>query len=166
LSEKYQKMVTTIKAFQELKLQELYGILRLRAEVFVVEQACIYNDLDGLDINAVHIWISDSKSVIATARILPAGTRFPQVSIGRVVVHPHHRGKELGKLIMRKSMEYAQKSLKAEEIKISAQLYLKEFYESLGFKMATSIYDEDGIPHIGMVWYSQNKTNAEMEQNS
>ncbi len=141
-----------IRKYEEIAVDELYDILQLRSEVFVVEQACVYNDLDGLDKMAAHLWISDGGAVIATARILPAGVRFPQVSIGRVVVHPKYRGRETGKLIMRRAITYAQETFLAAEIKVSAQLYLKKFYEELGFRVVTEVYDEDGIPHIGMFW--------------
>ncbi len=144
------KLEIFIKKYEELAVDELYDILQLRSEVFVVEQACVYNDLDGLDKKAAHIWISEGRKIIATARILPAGVRFHQVSIGRVVVHPKYRGREIGKLIMRRAITYAQESMLAKEIKVSAQLYLKKFYEELGFRVATEVYDEDGIPHIGM----------------
>lgn len=144
-------MDITIKPFDELGIHELYGILKLRSEVFVVEQTCIYNDLDDLDQQAWHLILKKDNRMAGTARILPGGTRFPQVSIGRVVVSPHFRRQNLGRLVMQEAMKFAFNHFGATEIKISAQLYLERFYEDLGFKRITEIYDEDGIPHIGML---------------
>ena len=141
-----------IKPFSDLTLSELYEILRLRSEIFVVEQNCVYNDLDGLDIQAFHVIITTGGTIIATARILPSGSRFPQVSIGRVVVHRDYRGRDFGRIVMRNAIQFAISKWSPAEIKISAQLYLKKFYEDLGFTTATEIYDEDGIPHIGMIY--------------
>ncbi len=145
-------METVIKKYTELNVDELHDMLQLRSEVFVVEQICVYNDLDGWDKYATHIYLYDEGLIVAYARILPAETRFPQVSIGRVVVHPAYRKREYGKLIMKKAMAYVSDVWKASEIKISAQLHLQKFYEDMGFKAATEIYDEDGIPHVGMIF--------------
>lgn len=144
-------MYISIKPFDELGTHELYGLLQLRSEVFVVEQTCIYNDLDDLDQLAWHLILKKDNRVAGTARILPGGTRFPQVSIGRVVVSPHFRRRNFGKLVMQEAMKFAFSHFAASEIKISAQLYLERFYEDLGFRRITEIYDEDGIPHIGML---------------
>ena len=144
-------MYISIKPFDELGTHELYGLLQLRSEVFVVEQTCIYNDLDDLDQLAWHLILKKDNRVAGTARILPGGTRFPQVSIGRLVVSPHFRVHILGKLVMQEAMKFAFSHFAASEIKISAQLYLERFYEDLGFRRITEIYDEDGIPHIGML---------------
>jgi ElaA protein len=145
-------MEIIIKPYSELNVDELHDMLQLRSEVFVVEQTCVYNDLDGWDKHATHIFIYEDELIVAYARILPAGTRFPQTSIGRVVVNPGFRKRDFGKLIMTKALDFAVQVWNAQEIKISAQLYLKKFYEDLGFKTATEIYDEDGIPHIGMIY--------------
>lgn len=145
-------MEISIRKFSALTTGQLYDILQLRSEIFVVEQQCIYNDLDGLDKDATHMIIQEFGLTIATARILPAGIRFPQVSIGRVVVHQAYRGRDYGKILMRRAIQYATEAWNAVEIKISAQLYLKKFYEELGFMQVTDVYDEDGIPHIGMIW--------------
>lgn len=144
-------MDISIKPFDELDIHELYSLLQLRSEVFVVEQTCIYNDLDDLDQLAWHLILKKDNRVAGTARILPGGTRFPQVSIGRVVVSPHFRRRNFGKLVMQEAMKFAFSHFTASEIKISAQLYLEKFYEDLGFRRITEIYDEDGIPHIGML---------------
>ncbi|HAX95509.1 MAG TPA: GNAT family N-acetyltransferase [Prolixibacteraceae bacterium] len=144
-------MKISIKPFDKLGIHELYSILQLRSEVFVVEQSCIYNDLDDLDQQAYHLILTKGSRIAGTARILPGGSRFPQVSIGRVVVSPHFRRQNLGKLVMQEAMKFAYTHFEASEIKISAQLYLERFYEDLGFKRITEVYDEDGIPHIGML---------------
>lgn len=145
-------MKIIIKPYSKLDVDELHDMLQLRSEVFVVEQTCVYNDLDGWDKHATHIFIYEDELIVAYARILPAGTKFPQTSIGRVVVNPGFRKRDFGKLIMTKALDFAIQEWSAKEIKISAQLYLKKFYEDLGFKTVTEIYDEDGIPHIGMIY--------------
>lgn len=144
-------MELMIKPFDKLSIHELYALLQLRSEVFVVEQTCVYNDLDDLDQQAWHLILTKDNRVAGTARILPGGTRFPQVSIGRVVVSPHFRRQNLGKLVMQEAMNFAFSHFAAREIKISAQLYLEKFYADLGFNRITEVYDEDGIPHIGML---------------
>lgn len=145
-------MEIIIKPYSELNVDELHDMLQLRSEVFVVEQTCVYNDLDGWDKRATHIFIYEDELIVAYARILPAGTKYAQISIGRVVVNPGFRKRDFGKLIMTKAVHFAIQEWNAKEIKISAQLYLKKFYEDLGFKSVTEIYDEDGIPHIGMIY--------------
>lgn len=145
-------MEIIIKPYSELNVDELHDMLQLRSEVFVVEQTCVYNDLDGWDKHATHIFLYEDELILAYARILPAETKFTQTSIGRVVVNPGFRKRDFGKLIMTRAIEFAIQEWKAKEIKISAQLYLKKFYEDLGFTTVTDIYDEDGIPHIGMIY--------------
>jgi ElaA protein len=145
-------MEIIIKPYSDLNVDELHDMLQLRSEVFVVEQTCVYNDLDGWDKHATHIFLYEDELILAYARILPARTKFPQISIGRVVVNPGFRKRDFGKYIMARAVEFAIQEWKAKEIKISAQLYLKKFYEDLGFKTVTDIYDEDGIPHIGMIY--------------
>jgi ElaA protein len=141
----------SITSFQHLTVNQLYDILQLRSEIFVVEQNCVYNDLDGLDKEAYHLLMEFDNRPIGTARILPGGSRFAQVSIGRVVVHKEFRGRNYGKILMKTAIGHAREKWDNPEIKISAQLYLKKFYEDLGFRKVTDIYDEDGIPHIGMI---------------
>ncbi len=145
------------KQFSQLTSIELYSILRLRAEIFVVEQNCIYNDLDGLDIGATHQLLKKEGEIIAYSRLLKPGTRFPGYSIGRVVVKRTDRGKKLGFLLMEKAKEFVVNEWGANTIKISAQKYLRSFYERLGFEVVTDEYLEDGIPHLGMVFDSNNR---------
>jgi ElaA protein len=140
------------KTFQELSVNELYDILKLRAEIFVVEQDCVYNDLDDFDKEAVHVFYVENHEIVATARLLQPGTRFADFSIGRVIVKKDKRGTGLGKELMNAAINYSITNWKAEKIKISAQQYLQRFYEELDFKVITEMYLEDGIPHVGMVY--------------
>ncbi len=140
------------KFFAELSNDEMYDILQLRAEIFVVEQNCVYNDLDGLDNLAVHQFLKKNGKIVAYSRILKPGTRFPECSIGRVVVKHSERRTGLGIEMMNEAMKYILNEWKATCIKVSAQKYLRKFYENLGFKVITDEYLEDGIPHFGMLF--------------
>ena len=140
------------KHFYELSHDELYDILQLRSEIFVVEQQCIYNDLDGLDKEAVHQFFKKEGKIIACSRLLHPGTRFPEFSIGRVVVKHSERNTGLGKAMMEEAKNFMTNEWKATRIKISAQKYLQKFYENLGFQVVTAEYPEDGIPHVGMLF--------------
>lgn len=143
------------KHFNQLTTQELYDLLRLRAEIFVVEQTCIYNDLDGLDKDAVHMIIKKDDEIVGCSRLLQPGMRFPDFSIGRVVVKKNMRGTGLGKKIMEEAKKYMIEKWNAQNINVSAQKYLQKFYEDLGFSVATKEYLEDRIPHVGMVLKSR-----------
>jgi len=138
------------KKFNELTLNELYDLLKLRSEIFVVEQNCVYNDLDDLDKKAIHMFCKKENEIIAYSRLLKPGTRFHEYSIGRVVVNPEERGKKLGINMMEKAKQFIFNEWNAAIIKVSAQKYLQKFYENLGFKVVTDEYLEDGIPHVGM----------------
>ena len=140
------------KPFDALTLNELYNILQLRAEIFVVEQDCIYNDLDGLDRVAIHQFLKKEGEIIAYSRLLKPGTRFSEYSIGRVVVKQSARGNRLGIEMMNEAKNFIINQWKATKIKVSAQKYLRKFYEDLGFEIVTEEYLEDGIPHFGMVF--------------
>lgn len=139
------------KHFSELTNEELYGIMQLRAEVFVVEQNCVYNDLDGHDKEAIHQFLRKDGVVLACSRLLKPGSRFSDYSIGRVVVKESERGTGLGIQMMEEAKDFMLKQWNAEKIKISAQKYLQKFYEELGFVVITEEYLEDGIPHFGML---------------
>lgn len=145
-------MCFEFKKFSDLSLNELYDILQLRSEIFVVEQNCVYNDLDGLDKDSVHQFMRKDGEIIAYSRLLKPGTRFSEYSIGRVVVKQSERGTGLGFEMMEKAKRYLVNELGATKIKISAQSYLQQFYESLGFEIVTEMYLEDGIPHFGMLY--------------
>ncbi len=140
------------KTFNELTQHELYDILTLRAEVFVVEQNCIYNDLDGKDEYAIHLLVSSREVLVAYLRILPAKTRFEEVSLGRVVVNKNYRKKEFGKRIMRTALREVEKRYGKVDVRISAQKYLMRFYKEFGFKVDSEDYLEDGIPHVEMIY--------------
>jgi ElaA protein len=138
------------KPFDDLLPNELYAILQLRNEVFVVEQNCIFQDADDKDQLSWHVmaWIDDRLA--AYARLVPAGISFTEMSIGRVAVIPKMRKSGLGKLLMVKSIEMIHALWGKQPIRISAQLYLKRFYESFGFQQCSDIYIEDNIEHILM----------------
>ena len=144
-------MNITIKKFEELSLDELYGILQLRAEVFVVEQDCAYQDLDGKDQKALHVIGTKNNDVVAYTRIFKAGDYFKEASIGRVVVKDSERKYRYGYEIMNASIKVVHEHLNETKIHLSAQSYLKKFYNSLGFIQVGEGYLEDGIPHIGML---------------
>ena len=140
------------KHFSELSVNELYEILQLRSEIFVVEQHCVYNDLYGLDTDAIHQFLKKENKIVAYSRLLKPGTRFPEYSIGRVVVKETERGTGLGIQMMEEAKAFILKNWNAQKIKVSAQKYLRKFYENIGFKIVTDEYMEDGIPHYGLVF--------------
>ena len=142
-------MKTVIKSFNEFSIEELYAVLRLRSEVFVVEQTCVYQDMDGKDQKATHILGYEKDQLVAYTRFFKPGDYFEQASIGRVVVSPSQRGKSYGKEIMLTSLAFA-KAEHFPSIKISAQCYLDKFYTDLGFISTGEKYLEDGIPHQAM----------------
>ena len=139
-----------IKTYSSLHTDELYALLQLRSEIFVVEQECVYQDMDGKDQDALHVmgWIGDE--LVGYTRIFAPGDYFEQASIGRVAVKRNHRGRGLGMLLMKASMEAARSRFCTSLIVLSAQSYLKRFYEDLGFTAEGEEYLEDGIPHIRM----------------
>ena len=141
-----------IKAFDQLSLQELYTILTLRTNVFVVEQACPYPEVDGKDPNCLHLLGTINGELVAYLRILPAALRYDEVSIGRVVIKPSHRGKGLGRLMMEQAIHCITNEWKESQIKIGAQAYLEKFYQSLGFEPVSEVYLEDDIQHLDMLY--------------
>ncbi|MBL1408443.1 GNAT family N-acetyltransferase [Sphingobacterium faecale] len=140
-----------IKAFEELTNVELYEILRLRSEVFVVEQTCIYQDIDGKDLSCHHVMLYMGDMLAAYSRVVPAGLSYTEISLGRVLVNPDFRGQGLGKLIVQETIEACYAILGKADIKIGAQYHLLAMYQSLGFKPEGQPYDEDGIEHIDML---------------
>jgi ElaA protein len=139
--------------FDQLSLDQLYAIMALRQEVFVVEQNCPYLDADGKDMDAHHLMGIDEKGqLLAYTRLLPKGISYEKyVSIGRVVTSPKARGTGLGKQLMEESIKQAGQIFPPADLKISAQCYLIKFYESLGFQSIGESYLEDDIPHIAMI---------------
>ncbi len=141
----------TYKSFDQLNIAELYSILQLRNEVFVVEQNCVYQDIDNKDLRCFHLMAFDGDVLAAYSRILPPGVSFEEASIGRVITSPNYRGKGIGVTLLEKGIKEAKTTFKVNKIRIGAQLYLKKFYESFGFVQTSEIYLEDGIEHIDML---------------
>ena len=146
-------MNTVIKNFSKLSTEEIYNILKLRSEVFVVEQNCVYQDIDEKDQKATHLFIEKNNEIIAYTRIFKKGDYYEEnPSIGRVVVSKKERGKNLGKEIMLNSIEFVKKELEGRKIELSAQKYLDKFYKDLDFYSEGEDYLEDGIPHQRMFY--------------
>ena len=144
-------MNITIKTFEALTNQELYSILQLRAEVFVVEQDCVYQDVDGRDQNAWHVLGFVGDDLAAYARLLKPGAQHAEPAIGRVVSSPKYRGKAYGKQIFAASILEAQRLFPKQALRIMAQCYLIKFYQAFGFVAEGDEFLEDGIPHVEMV---------------
>ena len=143
-------MVIKEKRFGELRVEELYEILKLRSEVFVVEQNCVYQDLDDKDKNAIHIWIEEDGIVVACARVLDKNVSYENsLSIGRVV--SKFRGKNLGLTVMNAAISAAKRAYGNLPITISAQQYAIGFYQKFGFAVISTPYLEDDIPHVKML---------------
>lgn len=138
------------KKFAELTAHQLYAIIQLRNEVFVVEQNCVFQDADNKDPHSHHLMGWEEDKLIAYTRIVPPGVAYSMPSIGRVVASPTKRGQGVGLLLMQKSIELTEALYGPKTIQIGAQLYLKKFYESLNFIQSSDTYLEDGIPHIEM----------------
>ncbi len=143
-------MEVRIKSFSELTCLELHDIYKLRAEVFVVEQECVYNDIDGNDLNSTHIFFLEEGRVIACERVVDAGFSYEEASIGRVAVDREFRGKGLARRLLEEAIDCIRNDLQKSDVRISAQKYLEKFYESFGFTVCSEEYLEDGIPHIEM----------------
>lgn len=144
-------MQIEIRKFDELSLKELYMILRLRAEVFVVEQNCVYQDIDGKDEKALHVLGKYRGELVAYTRCFAPGDYFEKASIGRVIVQENYRKSGFGHLIMKASIKEIEDRFQSNSIKLSAQQYLTGFYEAHGFQQTGEGYLEDGIPHIAMI---------------
>ncbi|WP_298537741.1 GNAT family N-acetyltransferase [uncultured Algibacter sp.] len=140
-----------VKSFEELTNQELYDILKLRSEVFVVEQDCVYQDMDAKDQKALHVLGFKNNIVVGYTRVFKPGLYFKESSIGRVVVAKNERQHKYGYKLMEASIKALKSHYNQTTIKISAQCYLKQFYNNVGFKAIGEEYLEDGIPHIAMV---------------
>ena len=141
---------TIVKTFRELSIDELYGILKLRSEVFVVEQDCVYLDLDDKDQKALHLFIIKDSIIVGYTRLFNKGDYFLEASIGRVVTHQDYRTFGLGHVLIKNSIKAIKSHYDTSEITISAQKYLKRFYESHEFMQVGEEYLEDDIPHIKM----------------
>ncbi|WP_291632822.1 GNAT family N-acetyltransferase [Clostridium sp.] len=141
-----------IKEFNDLSSDELYEILKIRSEVFVVEQKCIYEDCDGKDRKSYHLFATENEKIFAYLRILEKGVSYNETSIGRVLTNKEYRAKGLAKQMMLRAIEFIENNLNEKIIRISAQEYLLNFYSSLGFVKVTDVYLEDDIPHVEMLY--------------
>lgn len=144
-------MLIETKFFDQLNVAELYEILRLRSAVFVVEQNCVYQDIDDKDKDALHIIGRIDNEIVAYARCFPKGIYFDHAAIGRVLIKNTHRGKALGHNLIKTAVEAVEKEFGKQPILISAQTHLSEFYEAHQFKKIGEGYLEDGIPHHKML---------------
>ena len=145
-----QELILHKKTFLQLTTDELYELLRVRSEVFVVEQNCVYQDQDGDEQQAIHLWLTLGDRIVALARVCPARTHMQEISIGRVITTVRDKG--YGKQIMLHAIDAAKESFGATLIDIEAQEYAKGVYESVGFKQSSDTFMLDGIPHIKMTW--------------
>ena len=139
-----------LKTFNDFTASELYEVMRLRSEVFVVEQNCAYQDLDGKDNEALHVLGFVEKELAGYARLLKPGVAYKEAAIGRVVVAKKFRGRNFGIDLMKNAISQCQKKFSSSEIIVSAQKYLEKFYSDLGFVTEGEGYLEDDIPHIKM----------------
>lgn len=139
-----------IKRFNEFSVLELYQVLQLRSKVFVVEQNCVYQDIDGKDAKAIHVLGYADGTIAVYCRLFAPGDYFDEASIGRVVISEAYRNRKWGHSLMHTAIQAIAQNYGTAVITISAQLYLKRFYESHGFVQSRDEYLEDGIPHIRM----------------
>ncbi|WP_297983989.1 GNAT family N-acetyltransferase [uncultured Chryseobacterium sp.] len=144
-------LIWKVKSFEELTTKELYGILKVRVDVFVVEQNCPYPDLDGYDQKAVHLWAEKNGEVLAYCRVFYKGIKYPETSIGRVLTNQKYRNLKLGKILIRFAINTIEARFRTSEIRISAQDYLLKFYSGFGFECTGKKYLEDDIPHTEMI---------------
>lgn len=144
-------MKISIKKFEELTSKELYKILKLRAEVFVVEQHCFYLDPDDKDFDSLHLMIEENGEIVSYLRIIPKGVSYDTASIGRVLTAKNHRGKGLSRKAMQTAIDFIKNEWQEPKITIGAQFYLQKFYASLGFESVGEPYLDAGIEHIDMI---------------
>ncbi|SEN83651.1 ElaA protein [Amphibacillus marinus] len=144
-------MKWSVKRFEQLSLAELYQILKKRVEVFVVEQECAYPEIDGNDPDCYHLFLQEGETIVAYARLIPRGVLYAEPSIGRIMVDNRYRKDGYGRKLVKKAIEIIYDDWQEELIKIHAQVYLLDFYQSFGFKEVTAHYLEDNIPHVDMV---------------
>ncbi len=144
-----------VRHYSALNLDHFHDIIALRIKIFVIEQDCPYQDLDGKDKRAFHLfYTNDENKVVAATRILPENISYPEVSIGRVVVDESCRGTGMGHLIMENSMKFVQAEFGPVDVRLSAQKHLENYYGKHGFKSTGKEYLEDGIPHLEMLYKS------------
>lgn len=142
-------MEVYVKRFEELSVEELYEIIKVRIAIFSLEQNCLYQDLDEKDMNAYHVYIKENDKIKAYLRVLDKGISFDEISIGRVLTT--ERGLGLGNKILEEGIKVVKEKMGADKIKIEAQSYAKGYYEKFGFRQISDEFLEDGIPHIQMI---------------
>jgi ElaA protein len=147
-------------SFEDLSKEDWYAIIMRRQEVFIVEQNCVYQDVDGIDLQAFHLlgWqgIGVQRQLVAYLRCVFPGVKYPEVSLGRVLSAPAVRGTGIGRELLAQGIAGAERQYPGQDIRISAQLYLEAFYRSFGFERTSEPYDEDGIPHVEMLLQKEN----------
>lgn len=144
-------LIWHFKKFRDLNPFELYKILKLRNEVFVVEQSCIYNECDDKDLKCFHLWCTLNDEIVSYCRIVPPGVSYPEPSFGRIVSHPKHRDLKLGHQMMSHLLQIIENYYHTGSVRISAQVYLGKFYEKYGFRQVSEQYLEDTLPHMEML---------------
>lgn len=150
--QKKEELCWNLYSWHELSKEGLYSLLKLRSEVFVVEQCCPYQDLDNLDDQHMHLIVTNTQeATVAYARVTPPGVKYPTASIGRICTSASLRGEGIGHMLVERAILEAGRLYPDESLTISAQAHLQAFYEQHGFVVSSSIYDEDGIPHVEMV---------------
>lgn len=140
----------TCKKFHELTLDELYQSLKLRSDVFVVEQNCVYPDIDNFDQESLHIFYRENEEIHAYCRVVPSG-KYEELSIGRVIVRMDKRGTGLAQQLMTKALESVDNEFGNQPIRLCAQAHLQNYYGAFGFKTISEEFLEDGIPHVYMI---------------
>lgn len=143
-----------IKRFEKLTSEEVYKILGLRNEIFIVEQDCVYLDCDNKDFKSYHLFCENNGELIAYLRIIDKGVSYDEISIGRVAVKKAYRTKGIAREMLSNAIDFILNNLNEKAIKIQAQSYLLDFYSSLGFKSISEEYLEDNIPHVDMIYNS------------
>ncbi|MFN2745495.1 MULTISPECIES: GNAT family N-acetyltransferase [Bacillus] len=146
-----------LKSFEGLSKDELYRIIKLRIDVFVVEQNCPYHELDHLDELAHHLFLEEKGEILAYCRLFPGGAVYEEASIGRVIVRKEDRGKGYAQTLLEKALGFLESEWREKAVKISAQDHLRSFYSSFGFTEVSEVYLEDGIPHVDMLKNVQQK---------
>jgi len=139
-----------MKKFEDLTNSQLYEMLKLRQDIFIIEQACIYPELDNKDQGAYHLMAFDAQRMVGCLRILDRGVSYEEASIGRVVVSESLRGKGIAKEMMQRALAFLKNERGEQGARISAQSYTIPFYQGVGFEVVSGEYDEDGIPHVEM----------------
>ena len=146
-----------LKRFDELTTNELYEILRARAEVFVVEQTCVYQDCDLKDQKSWHLFSEENGEIVTYMRIIEKGVSYPEISMGRLLTRENYRKDGLSRKTLEKALDFVVHTLGETKVRVSGQLYLKKFYESMGFRTTSEVYLEDEIEHVQMLYEYEGK---------